>query len=203
MPPSETPPGEHLRERALAAMIAATGTDGYLDTTVKDVIGRAVMSRRTFYRLFTNLEDCFLAAYDLVSTEALEVLGAAPTAGGTWQDHVEQALARVLRYLARNPDRARLLVVEPVTAGSRGLERHEHTMHALTQRLARTHTRPQPELRFEAGVGAVYHVVHARVLGGHAEQLPRLVPQLTRLLVQLADADLPLVNRRGDVYVSE
>ena len=41
-------------------MIDAVGEDGYRETRVADVIARAGVSRKTFYELFDNKQDCLL-----------------------------------------------------------------------------------------------------------------------------------------------
>ena len=52
-------------------MAEAVGERGYTETTVRDVLERARMSRRTFYELFDNREECFLAAYDQARSELM------------------------------------------------------------------------------------------------------------------------------------
>lgn len=186
---------EAARRRALAAMAAAVGERGYADTTVRDVLVRARMSRRTFYELFDNREQCFLAAYDAARRELLQQLDRRRGPGESWPDHARAVLATALSFLARGPDVARLLVVEPVSAGARGLERHEGTMRELTDRLAASfteaeHDLPGDELRLrcEATVGALHRVVHARIVEGRARELPELAPDLMDVMGGLAPA---------------
>jgi AcrR family transcriptional regulator len=52
------------RDRLFEAMIAAVAEKGYGATTVADVIAGAGVSRATFYELFGDKEDCFIAAHD-------------------------------------------------------------------------------------------------------------------------------------------
>src|SRR6478752_2700016 len=51
------------RARLLQATTEAVAAQGYVKTTVADIIARAGVSRATFYQLFRDKEDCFLAAY--------------------------------------------------------------------------------------------------------------------------------------------
>jgi AcrR family transcriptional regulator len=180
---------DHHRARALRAMTAAVAENGYAATTVADVLVRASMSRRTFYRLFANREECFLAAYDLVNDEAMGLFDSrAAATEDEWEKHLEDALARLLGYLAAHPDRARLLVVEPMAVSAEGLERHERTMRDLARRLS--HSRPRASeygLALEAAVGGVHRVLHARIVEGQAGQLPRLAPELAATIARLVD----------------
>src|ERR1700679_1116805 len=52
---------EIQRSRLLAAAIRAVDELGYAETTVAQITGRARISRRTFYELFENREDCLAA----------------------------------------------------------------------------------------------------------------------------------------------
>ena len=75
--PHQLPPGRHglsrsfvarnQRQRILAAVAEATAARGYARMSVEDVVRAAGVSRRTFYELFHNKDDVFLAAYDQVA----------------------------------------------------------------------------------------------------------------------------------------
>ena len=178
------------RRRAVAAMAEAVGEHGYAGTTVEDILSRARMSRRTFYQLFRNRDECFLAAYDAVLDEVMERLALAHGGNGRrWTGQVEVALAALFEYLAAEPDLARVWLVEAPSLGPAGIERHERTMRQLAERLAGLRaegnsagTNGQATVRFEASVGAVHRVVQARLLAGRADELPELAPHMARVL---------------------
>ena len=166
-------------------MASAVEELGYPETTVRDVLVRAGMSRRTFYQLFENREECFLATYDDAVAGVLSRMDAACEA----EPGVNEPLRQLLFYLAARPDLARLLVVETVRAGPSGLERHERTMRELADRLVRAGPDPATEdlrLRAEASVGAVHRILHARIVDGQAGELSDLAPDLTRVVCELA-----------------
>lgn len=183
------PRREANRHRALAAMADAVGERGYPETTVRDVLERARMSRRTFYQLFDNREACFLATYDHARSEALAWLDRGDASHNACAPHLPSVLADTLEYLATKPGFARVLVVEPVAAGPLGLERHERTMRELAQRLEQS-SGPggaglgpdQLRLRCEASVGAVHRVLAARIVEGRARDLPGLASELAGLV---------------------
>ena len=184
---------EANRERALAAMAEAVGERGYPETTVRDVLERARMSRRTFYQLFDNREECFLATYDHARSEALAWLDDGDAPRDACAPELATMLADVLQYLATKPDFARVLVVEPVAAGPLGVARHERTMQELAERLARSSSSDGSELgsdqlrlRCEASVGAVHRVMAARIVEGRARDLPGLASELAGLVRTLA-----------------
>jgi AcrR family transcriptional regulator len=181
-----------VRSRALVAMAEAVAEQGYARTTVDDVLRRAGMSRRTFYTVFQNREECFLAAYDTVQHDTMTRLTTGySTVAGRWPAHVHAALTAVLEYYAARPELARLFVVEALAAGGPGLDRHERTMRQFAQHLARSHPVlvAGPVVSLEATVGAVHRVVHARLVEGRAGELPALVPELTAVVRSLVRPD--------------
>jgi AcrR family transcriptional regulator len=60
---------EIQRGRMLSAAVAVVEEVGYSCMTVAHVIGRASVSRKSFYDFFTDREDCFLAACEQAFSE--------------------------------------------------------------------------------------------------------------------------------------
>jgi AcrR family transcriptional regulator len=176
------------RRRAVEAFAAVVAERGLRETRVSDVLERAGMSRRTFYALFDNLEDCFLEAYELALDRVRRALcSTAEASPEDWPALIEQVLHRLLEGAAAHPGLARVLLVEPLAAGPAGVERHERTMRELAALLARSHlcAGEHPVVAFEAAVGAVHRVVHARLVAGRADELPALAGDLAGVLCRL------------------
>lgn len=55
---------EAQKARIYFGMAEAVAQKGYGATTVADVLERARVSRRSFYELYRDKEDCFLCLYD-------------------------------------------------------------------------------------------------------------------------------------------
>ncbi len=70
------------RGRLIAAMVESVQGKGYSSTTLSDVVGRARVSRSTFYEHFANKEECFVEAVhtgiDIVATRIAEELAQLP-----------------------------------------------------------------------------------------------------------------------------
>jgi AcrR family transcriptional regulator len=184
---------ESQRGRMLAAMATAVGEKGYGAVAVADVIGRAGVSRRTFYEHFDNKEECFLAAYD-AGVDAM--LGAIDDAIGEATADGPLAIARAgteryLETLAANPAFARTFLVEVLAAGPRALERRAAVHGRFAEQLAVVHaaarsrssrSAPQPGAHvFRACVGAIYELVTDHVLRHGAESLPSLLDDLVEV----------------------
>lgn len=112
------------RERLLDAMADAVAHSGYAAVRVSDVIGRAGVSRKTFYEQFADREDCFLAAFDHAVgeviggiTEAMDGADAGPFAAA------RAGTRCYLEWLASSPAYARTFMVEVLGAGAEALRR--------------------------------------------------------------------------------
>lgn len=184
MSPADTELREH-QDRAIQAMAHAVADRGYAHTTVEDVLRRAGMSRRTFYRLFDNREECFLATYDALQEELFDVLRAASANGGP---HLEGALGALLDHMADRPEVAHVLLTEPAATGASGLDRHVKAMALLQRRLAAALALDDADARVAgaAAIGAISHVIQSHVWSGDAAALRGLAPDLARLLHRLA-----------------
>ena len=65
------------RSRMHGAMIEAVATNGYERTSVKQVVGLAGVSRRSFYEQFANKQECFLATFDVIAARGAGRVSAA------------------------------------------------------------------------------------------------------------------------------
>jgi AcrR family transcriptional regulator/DNA-binding MarR family transcriptional regulator len=176
------------RSRIIAATFEACAEDGAAGLSVADIVGRAGISRRTFYELFDSCEDCLLAALDqaiaAVSERVLEVYD--PQA--PWRTRMRSALTALLSYLDEQPEIARLLIVESLAAGPRAFERRARAVAAAVaateggREAARKRVDPPP-LTAEGIAGGVLAVLHQRMLEGEREPLTKLLNPLMGMVV--------------------
>ena len=110
---------QNQRERIITALVDTVAERGYNATTVANITKAASVSRRTFYEHFADKEACFLAAYDMVADHIRASMRAAAESFEDWPQQVRAALATMLRFLAAEPELARLCMIEPVAAGVR------------------------------------------------------------------------------------
>jgi AcrR family transcriptional regulator len=139
---------ELQRARIVAAMSELVSERGVGGVTVAHVVTRSGVSRRTFYELFEDREECLLATFEhAVTCAAAAVLPAYKTArrnAGGWEEQTRAALAALLRFLDAEPALGRLLVVDALAAEQRVLEHRARVLDALVdalQRGARAHER--------------------------------------------------------------
>jgi AcrR family transcriptional regulator len=183
------------RERMLAAVIDVVSETGYASMTVRDVITRAGVSRRTFYEHFSNKEEVFLAAYDHVVDLVLDDVNAAYERGKTWTERVRLGLEAFVGLLAEQPALAHVCVVEVLAAGPRALARRSVAIDRFRSFLAPGYDHhPKrlraPDVAAHAAIGGIYEVIYSHVLEGRTDGLPALAPELLHgMLVPFVGAE--------------
>jgi AcrR family transcriptional regulator len=160
---------EMQRRRILLAMGELLGEVGIEEASVGRVCKRAGVSRRTFYEVFEDREECFLAAFE----QAIEQIGRevvpAYASERKWSARIRAALSVLLGYFDAHPGVARMCVVETLRAGPAVLERRRRVLDVLTAAVdegraeARNGSEPLP-LTAEGVVGGALAVVHTRLL---------------------------------------
>ncbi|HEY5942309.1 MAG TPA: TetR/AcrR family transcriptional regulator [Solirubrobacterales bacterium] len=178
------------RERLIVAMLSAAADLGYLETNVQDVIDRAGVSRPTFYEHFSNKEDCFLAAFD-TSAERLRkrVDSAAREGGDVWRDRVRFSLEALLRFVSREPDTARTMVVEARAASAAAVRRRVELMDEFARCLESQARKLLPDGRSHTSltasgiVGGVESLLYSRLCKQEYDQLEALLPSLMYFVV--------------------
>jgi AcrR family transcriptional regulator len=177
---------EMQRARLFGACVGALEDLGYERTTVADVTGRSRVSRRTFYELFANREECVVALLEDIVARVSRELVAAGLEGLGWRERMRGGLWVVLCFFDREPALARTLVVH-AARGSGGVF---DTREAILTRLvalvdegrAESGRGPGPsDLTAEGVLGAVLAIVHARLL--REEPLSGLLNDLSALAV--------------------
>jgi AcrR family transcriptional regulator len=179
----------HQRERLLDATAAAMAEQGYADLTVRELIDRAGVSRRTFYQLFHDKIDCVFAAHERAFDRLSQVLVEACRAEASWPDRVAAAISGSLAYAVDSPDEAYLVVVACHTASEPQLAGRGHAAHEKLADLLRAGrgqvevAHEPPELTEQAVVGAAMTVVGGRLIAGDVATLPALAPELTQVVL--------------------
>jgi len=179
---------EVQRSRMLAAAVAAVNDVGYARMTVAEVIGRARVSRKTFYDVFADREDCFLAAFDQALDQARELAEESYRSESSWRDGIRSALARLLTAMDDEPALARLCVVEALGAGERVLERRADVLDELADvidrgRFVSSAASEPPDVTGEGVVGAIFAVLHTRLLEGDQQPLTDLLAPFMSMIV--------------------
>jgi AcrR family transcriptional regulator len=186
------------RERLLQATTEAVAEKGYVATTVADILQLAGVSRTTFYQLFKDKQDCFLAAYranaDLVAeVMAVELDRLRASDETDALARLDRVLQTYLTALHDAPALARVFLVEVYAAGPPAIEQRRRSLEQFVDIVAETHrgetgmlgTRKDQRFAAEVLVGAVSSMVTNIVGVGDIGELPRLRKPLMALAARI------------------
>jgi AcrR family transcriptional regulator len=170
-------------------MIRVAAERGYQEATIADVIADAGISRKTYYELFRDKEDCFLAAYDSVSRRYLDAFGDAYRADpkAPWIERMRNGLGSLFDEITADPDAARLFIVEALAAGPRSLNRRNATIRELTRFVdaGRHETSFElPGIASLAIVGGINELLYAEASDGSFSHLHARLPEVVYWVAQ-------------------
>ncbi|MGH2853472.1 MAG: TetR/AcrR family transcriptional regulator [Solirubrobacteraceae bacterium] len=176
------------RSRLLAATVGAVEELGYTRVTVGHITSRARVSRRTFYELFANREECLAAVLEEVVGLIAGELDAAELDGLAWRERVRMGLWTVLSFLDREPALARVCVVEAPRGGPAVLRRRDEILARVAAvvdggRLEGGRDAGCSPLTAEGLVGAALAIVYGRLVRGERGPLTGLVGELMGMIV--------------------
>jgi AcrR family transcriptional regulator len=183
------PQADALERRLLEAVLACVGESGYPETTMQAVVKRAGSSNRAFHRHFESLEECFAKAYGLAAEELCAQLIAIGHAERSWRAGLRAALAWFLRFVAKQPQLARVIVLEYHFAGEEAIERHSELVGRLCAELDRVRSelgeRALPQATAQMALGAIEFLVRIAIVRGESATAEKMLDQLDYFVVLL------------------
>ncbi|MGC2373637.1 MAG: TetR/AcrR family transcriptional regulator [Solirubrobacteraceae bacterium] len=176
------------RRRLVGAAFEVVFERGAQALTAGLVCQRAGMSRKTFYDLFEDREDCLLAAFEEAVGQATQAVQAAVAGWERWVDMVRAGLVGSLAFLDGEPAMGRLLVVESLASGEQTVDARQRTIAQLIAIVDRGRDRSKnesepPPLTAEGVVGAVISVIQTRMLKHEQRALVELAGELMAIVV--------------------
>jgi AcrR family transcriptional regulator len=189
-------------------MVSAVATLGYRNVRIADVVNRARVSRQSFYALFADKEECFLAAHAEGVQLIVERLARWP--GPLGDDDPAVALRNGVRaYLQLADDErefAHCMLIELPAIGPAGLAARVAAHQQIAELIRTWHedarkTRPDwPEVsrrRYAAAVGAVHELLFDVVASGYAEPAAALADDAADAVLALLEINDSSARSRG------
>jgi AcrR family transcriptional regulator len=187
----------HQRARIHGAMVEAIARHGYERTSVKQVIGLAGVSRRSFYEQFANKEECFLTTFDLIVRRQLkQVRSVYLGADGPLEERARAVFEQLAQVTTEDRNATLLVVLEAQRAGPAGVMRLRRATGICEHMLARSFAEsagatalPMPIVRGIAG--GLHGVASAFLRDGHTAGSVDLAGEMLRwtLLHQTSAAE--------------
>jgi AcrR family transcriptional regulator len=182
--------GERLRrQRILDAMADAIAAKTFSGTTIADIVGRAGISRATFYKQFPDKRLCFEAAVDSFVAELHQAAARAHSDADPLPEVIRKASAAVLELLAAKPAYAQLALIESVAVEPTMVDRYRRIpIDALTALWAPGERPKGAAAEMRMAFGRAQVLICTQIAAGHSDRLRELLPDVVYI------AMLPLVG---------
>jgi AcrR family transcriptional regulator len=168
------------RDRLIDAFVQVVAEHGYGRTTISKITEAAGVTKKTFYVHFTEMDDCFLAAYERGTGILFDRMAHAYEAAPSWPEGIRAGLRAMLELLAAEPRFARAALVEVNAAGPRlRRARIEHLARFRRFFADPAYDLPAlPTVVIDAIIGGIYGSVYAAVEAGEGDRLSAMLPSL-------------------------
>ena len=176
------------RTRLLTAMAQVCAEHGAANVTVAHIVERAGVSRRTFYELFSDRDDCLLAGIEEGLARVASRVVPAYEQPGKWRERIRASLVELLSFLDSDPGTGRLVIVETLGAGREALGRRGHVLAQVIDavhegRLEAKAGLDPTRLTAEGVVGGVLSVLQGRLVEGNRGSYLELLNPLMSMIV--------------------
>jgi len=166
-------------------MLEAVNAKGYQAKSIADVVALARVSRSSFYELFPDKEDCFLACYDRGTGLLSDAISAALAERGPWWKRTRQASEAVTAHFAEHPHLARVCMVEALAAGPAANARYQAAITALVSVVEKDMMEDEavpaiPRSVILGLVAGMAAIIQTEIRAGRTEELPAMAEGLAR-----------------------
>jgi AcrR family transcriptional regulator len=174
---------EDQKARLEAAMLDAVGRHGYVETTVRELVTVAGVSKSTFYNHFKDKRECFLATFDEIVDRLSERMGTAYRGPTDFRERLLAALTVFMCLAVDEPAAVYLIAVDVLTLGVAGVEHRERASQRfevlLRQSLAQSSpAETMPPTTARAVIAGIRGVAYWRLRAGEEKELPDFVDPL-------------------------
>lgn len=184
----------HQRARIHAAMIELAGGSGYQAVTTRELARLSGVSTRSFYKHFESKEDCFARTHELIVQRTARRVVAAQAGERDWRERLRLAFAAFTREVAREPQGARLALIEACSAAPAALDRVRHAESIFEAMLAESLNRALDPVAVsrtlvEGMVAGVEHVVRVELQVGREGRLQDLSDPLVQWALSFVEPE--------------
>jgi AcrR family transcriptional regulator/DNA-binding MarR family transcriptional regulator len=180
------------RSRLLVAAVGAVVEHGWEGASVARITQRAGVSRRTFYEMFENREECLHAVLENAVSQIKDEITTADLMGLAWCERIRGGLWTILCFFDREPALARVCLVESRRGGGIALAYRQEIVEELARIVDEGSsegpgTAPRVNdavsLTAHGVVGGISEVLYSRLLKAPTEPLHGLFGELLGMIV--------------------
>jgi len=181
--PSPEEVARHQKARLEGAMVEAVARHGYADTSLRELVAIAGISKSAFYEHFESKQECFFSTFDEIVAEVSRRVGEAYRAPGDFREKLLAGLGVFMQMASEQPEAAALAAVESLTLGPAGVEYRERASLAFETLIAQSFdhapsSTPVSPLTVRAIVAGIRGIAYRRLRNREEAELPELVEQL-------------------------
>lgn len=181
---------EMQRSRLLAATVGAVAELGWEGVSVASISQRAGVSRRTFYEMFENREQCMVAVLESAVAQITAEIAEAKLAEMPWRERVRGGLWVILCFFDREPGLARVCIVESRRGGGIALGYRQRIIESLVEIIDEGRSEGSlasdnaaAGLIAQGVIGGISEVLYSLLLNARHEPLGELLGQLMGMIV--------------------
>lgn len=165
-------------------MVEICAEKTFAGTTIADIVGRAAISRTTFYKHFDDKRACFDAALETCIEELRATAAAAREPAASPSETVRKATKAILELLASNPPLAQVVLGEAVAVDATVPERYrELVIPALEECWLAAGEKPAGGSDPRVAFGRLQVLVLDQLDAGRVKQLPKLLPEVVYIAI--------------------
>lgn len=185
------------RTRLIAAMTTLAAEKGYPNVTIADLVAAAGVAKPTFYDHFSDKENCLMVTLREIVEQAGTEVGAALSRDDTVEQRVTTGVKTLIKFLADDDARARVLLIESLKAGPAvaaavtAAHMRMAELYVMWREESRAHQPGLPSISINRGlaiVGANLEPMTVMLRSHSAERLVELTDELTIVTKALATA---------------
>jgi AcrR family transcriptional regulator len=192
-----TPPEDvarNQRRRLFGAMVASVAERGYAATRLSDLAELSGVARKSFYALFADKEECFVAAMETM-VDAVIRTATRPT--GSWEEQVRGSASVFAELIVAQPAAARMCLIDAYVVGPAGVKPVEEAAarfeaHALAAALESGMEAEALPALISAHVGGLLEIAQNRLRRGKEAELPELMNDFADLALSYQSSPEPL-----------
>ena len=183
------------RQRLRSAVISLVASQGWKGVKVRSLARAAGVSSASFYRSFSNTDECLATALEANMTEVIGSAASVQHRGEDWRVSLRAAVEAFMQQLATHPQASRVALLDVFSAGPTARRRIPRAFAEIEGVLARSFqtdpdSPPVPRHLIAGMAAGMLRVARKTSLVDRVDELPGLADALTEWMVSLPRSEV-------------